>query len=712
MKRLVFAITLICLSLSVDAQNIRFRLRQATISSNISGTVINRGDQFELWIDANGNGNTTTRQLLFDLQFDNANFELISVNHTGTGGNGGVLPQQSTISLSHFVYPGYNWVSTTQNNTANGTTNYQNANYSFQQGGPNAILRATLSWATNNGMPYTGFDRLLVLRFRLRETSTAFTFNPIRLNFVAGWDANGAWNNTTMDAPLSSTVQMNQNFGKYVTANVDLNSNLFNIAGMRVSFRDTVTNQAVLFDVTSNGSVNVNQNALAANKVYEVSVMTRMDTLYAMYNNAITISDFTAAQAEFNSANLLTGGMSNQFIRSGQSAFAADINRDRTFNGGDLPMLLAQIAGIDTLVMLPNGYTIGSNGFMSLPTWHADQGRTIGGATEWGYFVANAYSTGISRLHIDKREFVQGGPTADQIRSLQILDLYSGPVVYDASLSDNTWAVYKVPSSFSNVSSSIYGAFIRATGQSNEYALKVEFEFNNNPNNTWGAVTPANWNTITQPRTLFTTGALGSNAQLNLKYLLWGDVNRSHSSQVVTFDGTSSSVVQTNAVNSLEYNESFSSQAMKMSSQMESLAETKTLDVSFSNLTVTSNSIEVPVTIDTKGADVSGLQFEFKYDPTKLKFEELLVNLPNTWYTFVNKTAGRVKFGALERQGDASVKGVSVPFKVKFSTLQNGLDIFTVIRVSQVMDASEKNGIQMNINLNSDKIKLVGYNNF
>lgn len=712
MKKLLLLLTLMfCVSVITNAQ-IRFKLRQANITTNTSGGVINRGDQFELWIDANGNGNTTTRQLLFDLQFDNANFELISANHTGTGGNGGVLPQQSTISISHFVYPGYSWNNTTQNSTSNGTTNYQNASYTFQQGGPNAILRVTLSWATNNGMPYTGFDRLIVLRFRLRDASTAYSFNPIKLNFVAGWDGNGNWNNTIQESPLSSIVQMNQNFGKYVTANVDVNSNLFNIAGMRVSFRDTLTNQAVLFDVTSNGSVNVNQNALAANRVYDVSVMTRMDTLYAMYNNAITISDFTAAQAEFNSSNLLTGGMSNNFIRTGQSAFAADINRDRTFNGGDLPMLLAQIAGIDTLVMLPNGYTIGSNGFMSLPTWRADQGRTLAGTVEYGYFVANGYSSGVSRFHIDRREFVQGGPTADQIRSLQILDLYSGPVSFDPALSDANWAVYRVPSSLANVSTSIYSNLIRATGQPNEFALRVEFEFDNNPNNIWGAITPANWNTITQPRALFRTGTLGSNAQLNLKYLLWGDVNRSHSSQVVTYDGGTTSLVQTNAVNSIHSNESFSTQTMQMGASTGTIAESKTLDVNLSNLTVTSNTIEVPVSVDTKGADVGGLQFEFKYDPTKLKFEELLVNLPNTWYTFVNNTPGRVKFGALDRQGDASIKGASVPFKIKFSALVNALDILTVIRVSPVMDASEKNGVQMDINLNSDKIKLVGYNNF
>lgn len=711
MKKLLIFIALLLGTVSLYAGDIKFRLRQSNISSNVNGTVINRGDEFELWIDANGNGNTTTRQVLFDLQFDNSNFELISANHTGTGGNGGVLPQGSTISISHYVYPGYSFASNQQNSTSNGTTNYQNAGYTYTQGGPNAILRVTLSWTTNNGMPYTGYDRLIILKFKLRATSTAYIFDPIKMNFAAAWNGSGGWENTIQESPLSSTVTMNQNFGKYVTGKVDVSSNLFNISGLKVSFRDTLTNQGVLFDVTSDGSININQSQLAANKVYDVTAMVRMDTFYTIMNNAITISDFTAAQSEFTSGNL-NGTMSNLSIRSGQSAYAADINRDRSFNGADLPMLLAQVAGIDTLVNLPSGYTIGSGGYMSVPTWHTTEGTTIPGATEWAVLNVDGYSTGISKFFIDKREFVQGGPTADQIKSLQIFDLYAGPVAYDAALSDNTWAVYKVPSSFGTIGTSIYAASIRAMTQSGEYGLKAEFEFNTSPNNAWGAITAANWNTITAPRTYFKTGALGTNAQLNLKYVLWGDVNRSHSSQVLSFDGSSTSTVVTNAVNSLSHNDAFISMANTTMSTVKTTEEIKSIDVNLSNLTVTSNTIEVPVVIDTKGNNVGGLQFEFKYDPSKIKFEELLLNLPNTWYTFVNSVEGRVKFGSLDRQNGASISGVLTPFKLKFSSLVNGLDLLTVIRVSPVMDASDNKGIQMNINLNSTQIKLVGYNNF
>ncbi len=403
--------------------------------------------------------------------------------------------------------------------------------------------------------------------------------------------------------------------------------------------------------------------------------------------------------------------MSNQSIKTGQSSYAADITGDRAFNGADLPMLLAQVAGIDTLINLPAGYTIGSGGYMSIPTWHTTEGTTIPGATEWGVLYVNGYSTGISKFFIDKREFVQGGPTADQIKSLQIFDLYAGPVAYDATLSDNTWAVYKVPSSFGTIGTSIYASSIRAMAHAGEYGLKAEFEFNTSPNNAWGAITPANWNTITYPKAYFKTGALGTNAQLNLKYILWGDVNRSHSSQVVTFDGSTTTVV-TNAVNSLSHNDAFMSMAVKTMSTMETTEEVKSIDVNLSNITVTSNTIEVPVAIDTKGNSVGGLQFEFKYDPTKIKFEELLLNLPNTWYTFVNTAEGRVKFGSLDRQNGASISGAVTPFKLKFSSLVNGLDLLTVIRLSPVMDASDNKGTQMNINLNSTQIKLVGYNNF
>lgn len=709
MKKLSLIVTILTIFVTFSYGQQKFRA-----ATSIGGASLNRGDTFDYIIYGNGMNNNTTRQLLFDIMYDQVNFELVSVNHTGTGGNGGILPQNSTIQLSYYNYPNYTWNSVTSgsaaNNTANGTTNYQYANYTFNgAGGPNAILRTTLTWSTTSAMPYSSYSDFIKIRFRLKAASTAYTFNPIRLNFVAGWKADGTWDATIMEQPLSTNVVMNQNFGKYVSAKVDLNSNLFNLSNLRVSFRDTLTNQGVLFPVTSTGEVDINQSSLVDNKVYEVSVMHEMDKLYTIYGNAITISDFTTAQGEFTSMGL--DGANGQSIRTGQSLYAADINRNKSIDGGDLPQLLAQVAGIDTLFMLPNGYTAGSGGFMSLPTWRASDATTLAGQVEWAYVTPGSSS---STLHIDMREF-PSGTNASSIKSVQLFDIYTGPVEYVSE--DATWAVYTVPSTLIKVKdgTSLYISSIRNVNNQNvDYSLKAEFEFNTSVNTSWGAITAANWKNITVPRTFFKTGTPGTNAILDLKYLLWGDVNRSHSSQVLTSSG-GTTTVQTNAVNSLATNTAFRTMAVQSNStgtNINTTTNVKSIDVNLVNLTVTSNSIEIPVTVDTKGGSVSGLQFEFTFDPTKIKFEELLANVPNTWYVFASSKDGRVKFGALDKNNTESITGTKIPFKLKFSTIGNGVDILTSVRVSQLMDAADQKGNQLDINLNSTQIKLTGYNNF
>ena len=703
-------VTFFCVITTLSYGQLKFKA-----STFVGGSSLNRGETFDYIIYGNGMNNNTTRQLLFDIMYDQVNFELVSVDHTGTGGNGGILPQGSNIQLSYYNYSNYTWNSVTSgsaaNNTSNGTTNYQYANYTFNgAGGPNAILRTTLTWSTASAMPYSGYSDFIKMKFRLKAASTAYTFNPIKLNFVAGWKADGNWDNTIMEAPLSTSVLMNQNFGKYVSAKVDVNSNLYNLSNLRVSFRDTLTNTGVLFPVTSTGEVDINQNSLAANKVYEVSVMHDMDKLYTIYNNAITISDFTTAQAEFTSMGL--DGSNGQNLNTGQSLYAADINRNRTIDGGDLPQLLAQVAGIDTLIMLPANYTPGTNGYMALPTWNASDATTIAGQVEWAYVSINSYSNGVSKLHIDMREFPTG-TTPDQIKSVQLFDVYTGPVEFVSS--DAAWAMYKVPSSFTKVTdgSSTYISSIRNNAGS-DYSFKAEFEMNTSVNNSWGSITKSNWKNITAPRTIFKTGTLGTNAILDLKYLLYGDVNRSHSSQVVTVSN-GASTVQTNAINSLATNTAFrtmSIQANNTGNSISAPSNVKEIEVNLNNLTVTSNTIEIPVTVDTKGSSVSGLQFEFTYDPTKIKFEELLSNVPNTWYVFARSRDGRVKFGALDKNNTESITGTKIPFKLKFTTIGQGVDIVTSVKVSQLMDAADSKGNQLGINLNSTQIKLTGYNNF
>jgi len=683
---------------------IKFKFPDTRVLTDINGGVIDRGDQFDVMVHANGNGDATTRQLMFDLQYDQTNFEVISINHTGTGGNGGVLPAGSNIQLSWQNYPGYSYAG---NSTfTNGTQRYvSNATYVYNATGSNAILRATLTWATNSAMPFNAYSQIIIVRFKLKAGSTSNSFNPVKLNFVAGWNGQGVGVETFMDTPLSTEIIMNQNTGKLITAKVDISSNLFALSDVKVSFRDTLSGIGQLFNVLSNGNVDINQSLLAENKVYEVSVMHSLDKTYAIYNGAITISDFTTAQSEFTSMGL--DGSNGQILKTGQSLYAADINRNKIIDGGDLPRLLGQVVGIDTLVTVPSGYAMGSNGFMSLPTWRATDATSIAGSTEWCVVNVNGYGSGQARVYIDMREFNGINTLPEHIKSLQLFDLYSGPVEFMSK--DASWAFYKVPSTFSNLSTSTFAPYIRTMGN-NDYGIKAEFSFNTDPSNSWGSITSSNWKNITYPKTYVKTGVSGTNEIVDLKYLLWADVNRSHSSQVVT-TSNGTSTVQTNAVNSLMSNTAFITMSTQAASFINTPNDVSSIDVNLSNITVTSNNVEIPVSLNTNGISVGGLQFEFQYDPSKIKFEELKSEVPNSWYVFVNSKDGKVKFGGID-QNNKPINGTNIPFKVRFSTIGNGVDLLTSVKVSPTMDASDSKGVQLGINLNSTQIKLTGYKNF
>ena len=81
-------------------------------------------------------------------------------------------------------------------------------------------------------------------------------------------------------------------------------------------------------------------------------------------------------------------------------------------------------------------------------------------------------------------------------------------------------------------------------------------------------------------------------------------------------------------------------------------------------------------------------------------------------YIFANSKSGKVKFGAIDNQKKTPYNGNAVPFKLKFSTIGDGVNILTSVKVSPTMDASAVNGTQLGINLNTTQIKLTGYNNF
>jgi len=583
MKKLLLIVQFICyLTGHSYAQTVKLYFPNDTNNVNTSGQVINKGDNFDVVVYADGNSNTSVRSLYFDFEYTNTAFQLLGVDHTGTMGNGGIIPYGSEISMTYQNYPGYSWLSTQFNDVADGNVKYNYANYNYTQGGSKSILRVYLNWAIAQGG--LGTDRLLILHYKLKPEAPGYAWDPIKMNFAAAYNQNGTSGSTLMTTPLTSVIMLDPTASKYINPSLMVNANVDDFSLHRVAFTDSVTNQTYLVDALSDGSIPVDQTRFSPNTVYHVRVLFNMDTVKDLSSAAVTVSDYTTAQAEFATQNL-DGTFRNQNIITGMGYYAADVNLNKVFDGGDLVKLFSQTVGVDNLVTLPNNYTASTDMYMSVPTFDVTK-------------------------------------------------------------------------------------FDEATASS--------------------------WKTIDKNYVRFKTGVIGQNLPLKLRFVIPGDVNRSHSSQVVI--GNS---IATNAVRSLSTG-GFINTPQNISS----------IDVSLKNVVIISSTIDIPVKINTNGASVSALQFEFTYDPTKIKFEQIFNELPNTWYTFVDNKEGKVKFGSLDKELKTPITGELTPFKLRFSAVINPLDINSSIRVSPVMDAASKTGYQLGINLSTDTIKLTGYNNF
>ena len=367
MKKLILTLSLFLISILAFSQNIKLKLADVTTNTNINGQPINKGDYFDVVVYANGNGNTTARSLYFDFEFQSSAFEFVSVNHTGTGGNGGILPQGATISLSNYLYPGYSWISNNNNTTSNGNINYNYASYNYNPSNGKTIMRTQINWASTNGMPYNNFDRLLILRFRLKADAPGYVWDPIKMNFAAAFNQNGSTGATEMTVPLTNIISLDPVATSYVNARIEMNGNLDQFSLTRVLFLDSAANTSYIVDATSDGRLNIDQSKFKANTTYKVMMMVNMDSMYDLFNSAVTVSDYTTAQAEYISQNL-DGTFKNQNIRTGMGYLVADINQSRTFDGGDVIKLFSQSVSVDQLIALPDKYRAGTDAYMSMPT--------------------------------------------------------------------------------------------------------------------------------------------------------------------------------------------------------------------------------------------------------------------------------------------------------------------------------------------------------
>jgi hypothetical protein len=117
----------------------------------------------------------------------------------------------------------------------------------------------------------------------------------------------------------------------------------------------------------------------------------------------------------------------------------------------------------------------------------------------------------------------------------------------------------------------------------------------------------------------------------------------------------------------------------------------------------------LPFNINTNGNYNNGLQFEVKYDVSKVTFEEIKSNLQGPWLQYVthDNVNGIVRFGAMNNQKKGSLQGVVTPFNLKFSAKVSTNDITTDVVVRELMDASDKEGDHFNIVLKSQRVVMM-----
>jgi hypothetical protein len=282
---------------------------------NLQNKNIQPGDEFIVLVKVNGNSDTDTRSLYFDFEYNNQAFDLVSIDHTGTNGNGGIMPSGSQITSTMYSYPGYSYIGSTD---GNGNVRYQNANYSYTAGGPKTIVRYYLSWAIANGGLVN--DTLLKLKFRLKSSVTGSSWDPIKMNFAAAFNQNGSTGATIMQSPLAVSAYINAD--SYVDVKIRTNGAIFALSNLKVSFQNPATNTGALFDVTSDGKVNVIQSQLLPNTTYRVMAMVEIDKLAALLGGSVTISDYTSAEDKI-SANEYRAMLVNQIRNSSRNTVSS-----------------------------------------------------------------------------------------------------------------------------------------------------------------------------------------------------------------------------------------------------------------------------------------------------------------------------------------------------------------------------------------------------
>ena len=651
-----------------------------TISTNTNGGPIVKNDTIVMEVKLNQNF-STIRSVYFDFQHQKDAIQLLDVQR------GASIPANASFTYTNNYYPNCKFNRTAQNTTTNAWNNYAAAQYTCNSATVpyHAINRIMVNVSSAQNLEHATYIKL---RFKITKTDAGFPYDSVYMNFAIGYDVNGQTMTTTQNVGAKGVwIDLAPNANNLVIGEVKHSANTSaGLKGlMRLSITDTLTQPTEVTNaaVGGNGQFAFAQQ-LQVNTPYRFRLTVPADSLAPLSLAATTISDFTAAQQEWITQNL-DKTFKNNNINKGMKYWAADVNNNGEFDGGDLQVLFNAVTGLDTIMAPPAGCA--ANCSISIPLFYgADydntpltnwdaliSGKTINvtpGQTEWAIINLNGYGAGQSRFYVDMRQF-PAGVDPSTVKWMNILDVYNGPVTFMSQ--DGAWAFFKVASSFTKATngSSAYNANIRNINNQNvDYAISSTISFvNKAPGYVFARTTT-------------------SEQTLDLRYELKGDVTLSQSSMVTeqqaAIYGWGNLVVP----------------------------DGRSIDVQLNNVVVTGNTIAIPFTVDTKTLKLSGLQFEVEYDATKVKFEKMDINTPS-WVSFVHPMGNVVRFGALDRELKNTMSGTNlVPFKLHFSALQPGVDLNTSVLIRPTMDAADDKGNQVGVNLNTTVIKLIGANFF
>jgi len=370
MKNILIAVLLLLPFAKVEAQPI-FKWHSNTITTDINGGAITKDDTIEVKVSVNPNG-TSVRSAYFDFQHQKDAIQMLSVTR------GEAYSANAGFNVTNNYYPNCKFNRNGNNTTNNGRTNWNNANYTCNSNTVpyHAINRINISVSDANNLTANTYIKI---RFKITNTNAGFPYDSIYFNFVIPYDASGnELTGNTMEGHKGVWVQLSPNANNLIVGDVKHSANVS--AGvksvMRLSVTDTmpqpteVTNAAV----GGNGAFSFAQQ-LQNNTPYRFRLALPADSVAPLSLAATTISDYTMAVQEFITQNL-DRTFKNENINKGIKYWAADVNMNNEFDGGDLQVLFNAVTGLDTIVTPPAGCA--ANCYYTIPTIRRSVYDTLG----------------------------------------------------------------------------------------------------------------------------------------------------------------------------------------------------------------------------------------------------------------------------------------------------------------------------------------------